>query len=103
MMKQLAAEADERWKSVPSFLDAPKNKSRTAATGITDSKPVDAGQVENLSPVGDAEEVARATEGEVGKETEKEKGPSPWARADKGGPGEKWEPAAWTPGVARRR
>ena len=38
MMKQLAAEADERWKSAPSYLDAPNKHQPAPATTITDSK-----------------------------------------------------------------
>lgn len=88
-MKQLAARADERWKSIPSYLDAPKQQQAGPAMEVTDSKPPDAGQ----------SEVHSAVEGqEEGREKE-----NPWAQADRGAPSENYQPGAWTPGVARRR
>ena len=101
MMKQLAAKADERWKSIPSFLDAPHKQQPAAATSITDSKPEDAGQREVLSAV-----EGQAEGQEVGRDqrkTGKEKEENPWKKAQRGAPGEDWQPAAWTPGVAQRR
>ena len=98
-MKQLAAKADERWRSVPSFLDAPKNSQTGPAMGVTDSKPPDVEQGGVLSAVeGQAEEVG----GKGGKGKKEE---SPWAKADRdrGAPSENYQPGAWTPAAAGRR
>ena len=108
-MKQLAAEADERWKSKPSFLDAPKRQQPEAPTAITDSKPVPEAVDEKSgadlkSPVGDQKEVDQASgvhsQDQARKKSDER---APWATTQKGAPGEKWEPASWTPGVAKRR
>ena len=104
MMKQLAAQADERWKSVPSYLDAPKTQQTGPAMGVTDSKPPDAGQGQGEGMVGAVEgqeEGERKKEKEKGKKRDQEE--SPWARADRGAPSENYQPGAWTPGVAQRR
>lgn len=98
MMKQLAAQADERWRSIPSYLDAPKNQQATPAMEVTDSKPPDAGQSEVISAV-EGQEEGREKSGKAKREREK----NPWAQADRGAPSENYQPGAWTPGVAQRR
>lgn len=116
MMKQLAYEADERWKSKPSFLDAPKQQQSEAATAVHDplvepqvKAQVDAGEAGGVqSAVGDQQEVATASEGKTQEQRKpavkkREREENPWAAADRSGPGEKWQPAAWTPGAAQRR
>lgn len=95
MMKQLAAQADERWRSIPSYLDAPKNQQAGPAMEVADSKPPDAGQSEVHSAV-EGQEEAREKKAKEEKE-------NPWARADRGAPSENWQPGAWSPGVAQRR
>lgn len=98
-MKQLAARADERWRSVPSYLDAPKNTQQAGpAMGVTDSKPLDAGQSAVHSAVEGQEE---AEEGKKTSQKEKEK--NPWAQADRGAPSKNFEPSAWRPAAAGRR
>lgn len=91
-MKQLVARADERWRSVPSYLDAPKNAQTGPAMGVTDSKPADAGQSEVHSAV-EGQQEAR----------EKEEKENPWAKADRGAPSENFQPGAWRPAAAGRR
>lgn len=100
-MKQLAAKADERWHSVPSYLDAPRNQQATPAMTVTDSKPPDAGQSEVHSAVEGQGESEEKVEKEQGKRKEKEE--NPWAQADRGAPSENYQPGAWVPGVAQRR
>lgn len=113
MMRQLAAEADERWKSVPSFLDAPSKRQPQPAIGVQDpgghaqqSEPV---EKEGARSAVDGDEKVQATvdgrpqdEGRLRGKT-REKKHNPWAdRRPKGAPGEEWQPEPWTPGVAGR-
>lgn len=98
-MKQLAAKADERWRSIPSYLDAPQNQQSRPAMGVTDSKPADAGPGEVHSAVeGQHEAMEKRGRGEDG-----EKKDNPWAQADRGAPSENFQPGAWTPAAAGRR
>ncbi|KAK8219674.1 hypothetical protein M8818_000648 [Zalaria obscura] len=112
-MKFLAAKADERWNSVPSFLDAPDKQQTEPAIGVKDpggymgqTEPTQHEGVQNA--VADPPEVQRASEGKAttegrfkGKTREKE--PSPWAQQPRGNPGEDWQPQTWNPGAAPRR
>ena len=116
MMKQLAAEADERWKSIPSYLDSPKQQQPQPAIGVQDPGGY-VGQTEPEQPEGvrsavdDQEKVDASSEGKPqdegrfkGKTKEKKpKGPAPWDKLrPKGAPSENWQPQEWTPGVASR-
>ncbi|KAK0933636.1 hypothetical protein LTR29_014808 [Friedmanniomyces endolithicus] len=121
-MKQLASRADDRWKSVPSYLDAPSAQQAQPALQPRDP----AGYVQQTEPenkqgvtsaVEDAVKVHEvAVDGKDGKEVDegrfkgstrekpRERGPAPWEQQQaKGTPGENWQPAAWTPGTAQRR
>ena len=76
--------------------------------GVTDSKPVDAGQREVLSAVEGQEEGREKDKGRRGRvdgvRRGKEKGEEdPWKRAERGAPSENFRPEAWTPGVVGRR
>ena len=111
-MKQLAAKADERWNSVPSFLDAPKHQQPAAATNITDSKPANpketlesSGVQSAVAGVGEGQQADEIPKQDVGREAKRkrEKKENPWERPDQGGPSENWQPASWSPGVAQRR
>ena len=114
-MRQLAADADERWKSTPSFLDAPQRQQPAPATSITDSKPPTEEQTEAedtggvKSGVGDQQEVASVTsasrdqDGSTQKAGKREREPSPWQKPQQGKAGEGWQPGSWTPGVVQRR
>ncbi|EGP88370.1 uncharacterized protein MYCGRDRAFT_85733 [Zymoseptoria tritici IPO323] len=94
-MRQLAAEADERWKSIPSFLDNP----RTAAAPQLETEPI--------SPTGGKPE--EEVTGEKKKDAysfkpKKARKENPFDKAlPKGNAGENWQPEGWTPGVAPRR
>ncbi|KAK5108694.1 hypothetical protein LTR62_008099 [Meristemomyces frigidus] len=117
MMKKLAARADERWKSIPSYLDAPARQQPQPATELKDpggyapqTEPENKQGVS--SAVEDIGKVAKvAVEGKDGKEVDegrfkgqtKEREPSPWAQRPQGSPGEGWQPQTWTPGPAARR
>ena len=119
-MKELAAEADERWNSKESFLDAPQRQQPVPAIGTKDpggyvpmTEPEDKQGV--ASGVEEQEKVGRALEGEKVDEgrfrgegserrTDKKDGEAPWAsQLPKGSPGESWQPSSWTPGAAPRR
>jgi NADH dehydrogenase [ubiquinone] 1 alpha subcomplex assembly factor 2 len=119
-MKELAAEADQRWNSKESFLDAPQRQQPEPAIGVRDpggyapmTEPEDKQGV--INAVEEPEKVGRAIEGEKvdegrfrGETTEqprgKKVGDAPWAsQLPKGSPGEDWQPSSWTPGAATRR
>lgn len=115
MMKQLAAEADERWNSKPSFLDAPSRQQPQPAIGVQDpggyapptepeAKQGVRNAVEGQEKVNDAMEGKSEDEGRFkGRTKERKREPNPWAdRRPKGGPNEQWQPAEWMPGVAQR-
>ena len=117
MMKQLAAQADERWKSVPSYLDPPRMQQSQPPTEMKDP----GGYVGQTAPeesegvtsgVEDAEKVQEVSAGKDTKEVDegrfkgktREKEIPPWEKnLPKGNPGDSWQPQEWTPGVARRR
>lgn len=111
-MKQLAAKADERWKSVPSYLDGPKNQQAQPAMALKDPGGY-APQTEPehkqgvMSGVEDAEAVAQVSEGVDGKAVSegrfkgKTAKANPWHKQT-GGPGEDWQPQSWTPGPVQR-
>lgn len=114
-MQQLAAEADARWNSVPSFLDSPNKQQPAPAIGVKDP----AGYMHNnqteptenegvRSAVGDQTEVDASTEGRTldegrfkGKTRDKEA--NPWKQPSRKGPGEDWQPLSWTPGASARK
>ncbi|EMC92383.1 hypothetical protein BAUCODRAFT_569787 [Baudoinia panamericana UAMH 10762] len=121
MMKQLAAKADERWKSVPSFLDSPARQQPQPATQPKDpggyAPQTEPEQHQGVtSGVEDPIKVQQvAQEGKDGKEVDegrfkgrtREKPrvaeENPWQRQQRGAPSENWQPQAWTPGAAQRR
>lgn len=112
-MKQLAAKADERWASVPSFLDSPDKQQPAPAIVVKDP----GGYVQQTEPeekegvrsaVGNEHEVQRSSEGRPTDEGRfkggaKDKKPNPFSQPQRGGPGEGWQPESWSPGVATRR
>jgi NADH dehydrogenase [ubiquinone] 1 alpha subcomplex assembly factor 2 len=112
-MKELAAKADERWRSVPSFLDSPQQQQPAPAIGITDSRPADPshapesdGMQSGMQGQQEAkEELQDEPAQEVGRAVRKKRTPkeNPWQAADRGAPSENWQPEAWSPGVAQRR
>lgn len=115
-MKQLAAEADERWNSIPSFLDAPNRQQPQPAIGVQDpggyapqTEPAEKQGVR--SAVDNEQSVTAAAEGKH-KDDGRFKGSgrerrareeAPWEKnAPKGGPSESWQPGTWTPGASQR-
>ncbi|KAF2110725.1 hypothetical protein BDV96DRAFT_198910 [Lophiotrema nucula] len=119
-MKVLAAEADARWASKPSAMDAPDKQqpahmleSRDVNSGIRQAN-VDEDARDSTERPRTTEEVEAtpqaAAEAQESKETPvsaqgKVKTPkeSPWKQPPKGGPGEEWQPESWSPAPARRR
>lgn len=113
-MQVLAARADERWNSAPSFLDSPDKQQPQPAIGVKDpagyapqTEPTEHEGVQNA--VADPPEVQRASEGRPTTEGRfkgktREKGDAPWGpKQQTGTPGENWQPESWSPGVAARR
>lgn len=91
-MKHLASAADARWEAKPKLTDAPG-----AATG------------QRAAAIGSAEHSqAASTESVANPATNAQTPPQdakkadPWARARQEGPGEKWQPAAWTPSPSKK-
>lgn len=116
-MKQLAAQADERWRSQESFLDAPDLQQSAPAIGVKDpggyaqqTEPEERAGVKSAvdtpsvvdESTGGAPRDERKLEGKTGKKT-REREDSPWANARRGAPGEDWQPQSWSPGPAQRR
>jgi NADH dehydrogenase [ubiquinone] 1 alpha subcomplex assembly factor 2 len=121
-MKVLAAEADARWAAKPSFLDAPDKQqpaqmlqSRDPNSGLKQAHGAreDAQQAEPQSILKGGDEIAGDMAEEkqneatlkVPKKAKESKEPkeSPWKEADKGNPGDAWQPKEWKPSPARRR
>ncbi|KAL7627205.1 hypothetical protein AAE478_003981 [Parahypoxylon ruwenzoriense] len=101
-IKMLAAEADARWASKPSYLSAP-NVPRKGE----ESEPVPPPGTSKVQP---QKQAAREspTRNEQGPETQQtgisttKDTDDPWKRA-RGAPGETWQPEVWTPTSARKR
>ena len=112
-MKALAIKADERWASVPSYLDGPNKQQPAPAIGVKDSggyvNQTQPDEIEGVrSATGDTEEVQQASAGHTADEGRfkgktKDKKDNPWNRGARGVPGEDWQPQSWSPGVAQRR
>ncbi|TRX91171.1 hypothetical protein FHL15_007959 [Xylaria flabelliformis] len=91
-IKVLAAEADARWEAKDSLLDMPGKKS------VGEIGPGKTGKVKG--------EEARKEVGEgVKEDTQKpDPDPDPWKQAaQRGAPGETWQPEAWAPAPAKKR
>ena len=84
-LKQLAQLADERWASKPSYLDAPKDTGQTAPA----TSPRDPGGYVGRSEPEEKQGVRSGIKD------------NPY-NVQRGGPGEKWQPESWQPGVAKR-
>lgn len=78
-IKQLAAEADARWEAKPRVMDAP---------GDEKGQPV---------PSLQSGQGSRAPGSLEPDEKAKTKEEDPWAEHRSRGPGEKWQPEAWSP------
>lgn len=98
-LKYLAQQADERWASKPSFLDKPREQPKPATL------PKDPGGYAPQTEPDGKNGVRSAVDNPVPvpKPPEPPKKASPWKLARGGGPSEKWQPEAWTPGSAKTR
>lgn len=108
-MKQLAARADERWNSVPSFLDAPDKRQPGPALELKDPGGHVDQQTEPMSKqgvraaVGTQQEVRQSSSGQPVREshaagaTTKQQS-NPWAPTQKS----EGDPKSWTPDAANR-
>jgi NADH dehydrogenase [ubiquinone] 1 alpha subcomplex assembly factor 2 len=74
-MKQLAADADARWEAKPKVMEE--------------------GGGENMLPEGQQRMEEVSQQQKEGKGVAQEQ--DPWKKARATGPGEKWQPKAWTP------
>lgn len=115
-MKTLAAQADARWASKPSMLDAPDKQqpvqmleSRDPNTGF---RQMNASQeirdeAQSLQEVREEDIEGNQADAAPTLKTRKpmqtEPKDSPWKQAVKGNPGDEWQPASWAPGPAKRR
>ncbi|KAI0481865.1 hypothetical protein F4859DRAFT_437606 [Xylaria cf. heliscus] len=91
-IKVLAAEADARWEAKDSLLDMPGKKA--TAAGEIGQKQVKAG----------VEGGARDGRREGQRDETENPDPDPWKRAaQRGAPGETWQPEAWTPAPVKKR
>jgi NADH dehydrogenase [ubiquinone] 1 alpha subcomplex assembly factor 2 len=101
-IKKLAQIADEKWAAKPSFLDKPQTQQPTPATRTSDktlhppetSDPGFQGRPGVMNQIEGQEDIQQ----EVG-QSKKTKGPAINVPT---GPGEKWQPEAWTPDASRR-
>lgn len=105
-MKMLAAQADARWASKPSVLDAP---AKTQPPQMLQSSDPHSG-IKQVDVAQEADSVAEETEQTSDAPTLKTRKPmrtepkdSPWNQASKGNPGAEWQPASWSPGPTKRR
>jgi NADH dehydrogenase [ubiquinone] 1 alpha subcomplex assembly factor 2 len=108
-MKVLAAQADERWASIPSMLDSPDKQqptpmlaprepassleTNTASWPRTAKNTLDTPQEAQIKP-------KRAASHGLNEKGEVKK--SPWYMGPKGGPSEDWQPEAWSPPARKR-
>ncbi|KAI1127617.1 hypothetical protein F5Y10DRAFT_242300 [Nemania abortiva] len=131
-IKVLAAEADARWDTKPSLLDMPATTATatTTPTRVEGGRTVSgAGTGRHAIPAGEREhkqeQGKRPQRAEPPQETQRERGDGdihakqtrgspqtepalsnstdPWKRAQRGAPGETWQPTAWTPAPAKKR
>ncbi|TGJ84986.1 hypothetical protein E0Z10_g3783 [Xylaria hypoxylon] len=110
-MKLLAAEADARWEAKPSLLDMP------AKTSQSQDQRRSGGGGQSQQRDRDEVDIEGETQGQMGEEihaqTSQQTSPhaspqakmdnNPWKRAQRGAPGETWQPQSWTPAPAKKR
>lgn len=97
-IKVLAAEADARWKAKPSLLDMPAGAPK---------KDLEQPRTEELGR--EKAEIPRQKqaqgEGFTRAKTDSAqlKVEDPWKKAQRGVPGETWQPEAWSPAASKKR
>lgn len=106
-LKQLAAAADARWASKPSFLDAPSEMGQPRPLmeprdqgGYNDSVK-EAGDPGVVSPV--TSPLEQAEERVAGQQPPRKEKDNPWDAAKGSNPGQDWQPQGWVPGKIERR
>ncbi|KAI0964925.1 hypothetical protein F4678DRAFT_364957 [Xylaria arbuscula] len=126
-IKVLAAEADARWEAKGSLLDMPGASTTAKATTPippTATKPAAGPEATTDQPTspsertipdtgGGAQQTETMTERKTSAEntdpnpaqtkTEEADTTDPWKRAQRGAPGQEWQPQAWTPASAPAR
>ncbi|WPG98975.1 Hypothetical protein R9X50_00177700 [Acrodontium crateriforme] len=108
MMKQLAAEADERWNSIPSFLDSPNTQRSQPAIGMKDhGAKVSERSLQQSSTITNNIQNEGQQIGDLQNEATKipnrrEREENPWQKQATGAPSQNWQPESWSPGTARR-
>ncbi|KAI0548097.1 hypothetical protein F4679DRAFT_585855 [Xylaria curta] len=96
-IKVLAAEADARWEAKESLLDRPAEKKSAAAGEIGETREV-GGEEEAKKEEVRREEGVKKEEEEDKQQKQKSDPDDPWKQAaQRGAPGETWQPEAWTP------
>ena len=98
-LKQRAQLADERWAAKPSVLDKPRRGNLELGVGDGEKEGTVGRKWEEgqKTAAGETKEKERS-EGEK-RERERQ---NPWLQRDRGVPGQRWQPDAWTPGPVRR-
>ncbi|KAM0463773.1 hypothetical protein ACHAO4_000496 [Trichoderma viride] len=96
-MKLLAAEADARWEAKPRVMEAPRGEEEEA-------RRLPLAEERAQQPVEEEDTKAKEKPSQAAKqEGEKVDAKDPWARAKAQGPGENWQPKAWTPTAAAKK
>ncbi|KAK0389496.1 hypothetical protein NLU13_3071 [Sarocladium strictum] len=91
-MKHLASAADARWEAKPRLTDAPGAATGQRAPAIGSAQHA---QEASTGPVADTGTNAQNAQ-------RKDQNSDPWAKARAQGPGEKWQPEAWTPSPSKK-
>lgn len=100
-MKMLAARADARWEAKPRVMDAPGRQHGQPVPALDTAK-TQPNAPESKAVNDDA--TASATQEQLNADPALRKqkfGQDPWEKAK--GPGESWQPEAWTPPTSKRR
>jgi NADH dehydrogenase [ubiquinone] 1 alpha subcomplex assembly factor 2 len=92
-MKKLAAEADARWEAKPRLTAAPRDPAPALASSAAETSAQEAARSVPKREAPAAVNGDAAGQGDA----------DPWARARSHGPGEKWQPEAWTPAPGKKR
>lgn len=96
-MKHLAAAADARWEAKPRVMDAPEGATAQPLPAL------DTGGVRHEVAAGEARMEQQPRTSEAPAQQGKAEKDDPWAKARAQGPGETWQPTAWSPAPAKKR
>ncbi|KAF4965023.1 hypothetical protein FSARC_7117 [Fusarium sarcochroum] len=92
-MQKLAAEADARWEAKPRVMEAPQAAPSPLLSPAKATPP--------QQDVGKESQVDKGVEEAT--EDSKKTDDDPWTKAKARGPGETWQPTAWSPPAAKKR